>query len=46
MPFSTFLIGHESLVIQCGEMLLEAGHSIQGVATRNPDVEVGKLAAH
>ncbi|MBO9436734.1 LLM class flavin-dependent oxidoreductase [Ruegeria sp. R13_0] len=39
MPFSTFLIGHESLVIQCGEMLLEAGHSIQGVATRNPDVE-------
>ncbi|MEM6663578.1 MAG: formyltransferase family protein, partial [Pseudomonadota bacterium] len=39
MPFSTFLIGHESLVIQCGEMLREAGHGIQGVATRNPDVE-------
>ncbi len=39
MPFSTFLVGHESLVIQCGEMLLEAGHSIQGVATRNSDVE-------
>jgi len=39
MPFSTFLVGHESLVIQCGEMLLEAGHDIQGVATRNADVE-------
>ncbi|SDW99546.1 natural product biosynthesis luciferase-like monooxygenase domain-containing protein [Ruegeria halocynthiae] len=39
MSLSTFLIGHESLVIQCGEMLLEAGHSIQGVATRNSDVE-------
>ncbi|KIC45501.1 peptide synthetase [Ruegeria sp. ANG-S4] len=39
MSFSTFLAGHESLVIQCGEMLLEEGHSIQGVATRNKDVE-------
>ena len=39
MSFSTFLIGHESLVIQCGEMLLEARHNIQGVATRNTDVE-------
>lgn len=39
MSFSTFIVGHESLVIQCGEMLLEAGHSIQGVATRNKDVE-------
>jgi natural product biosynthesis luciferase-like monooxygenase protein len=39
MPFSTFLVGHESLVIQCGELLLEAGHEIQGLATRNPDVE-------
>ncbi len=39
MSFSTFLVGHESLVIQCGEMLREAGHGIQGVATRNKDVE-------
>ncbi len=38
MAFSTFLVGHESLVIQCGEMLLDAGHTIAGVATRNRDV--------
>ena len=38
MSFSTLLIGHESLVIQCGTMLREAGHGIQGVVTRNADV--------
>ncbi len=38
MPFSTLLIGHESLLVQCGTMLLEAGHNIRGVVTRNPDV--------
>ncbi len=38
MSFTTLLIGHESLVIQCGTMLREAGHGIQGVVTRNDDV--------
>ncbi|WP_170605711.1 MupA/Atu3671 family FMN-dependent luciferase-like monooxygenase [Ruegeria arenilitoris] len=38
MSFTTVLIGHESLVIQCGTMLREAGHGIQGVVTRNEDV--------
>lgn len=38
MSFTTLLIGHESLVIQCGTMLREAGHGVQGVVTRNDDV--------
>ena len=39
MPhFSAVLIGNESLAIQCGEMLREAGHSIAAVVTRNPDI--------
>ncbi len=50
MSFTTLLIGHESLVIQCGTMLREAGHGIQGVVTRNPDVrtwaEAEGLAVH
>lgn len=37
--FSTVLIGHESLVIQCGELLRGEGHSISAVVTRNSDVE-------
>jgi len=36
--FSAVLIGNESLAIQCGEMLREAGHSIAAVVTRNPDI--------
>jgi len=32
------LIGHESLAIQCGSMWLEAGHLLDTVVTRNPDV--------
>jgi len=32
------LIGHESLAIQCGTMWLEAGHLLDAVVTRNPDV--------
>ncbi|MEX0278528.1 MAG: MupA/Atu3671 family FMN-dependent luciferase-like monooxygenase [Ruegeria sp.] len=38
MSFTTLLIGHESLVIQCGTMLRDAGHGVQGVVTRNQDV--------
>lgn len=36
--FSAILIGHESLVIQCGELLRGDGHSIAAVVTRNADV--------
>jgi len=39
MPhFSAALIGNDSLTLQCGEMLREAGHSIAAVITRNPDI--------
>jgi natural product biosynthesis luciferase-like monooxygenase protein len=39
MPaFSSLLIGHESLAIQCGQMLLDAGHPVRAVVTRHPDV--------
>ncbi len=37
--FSTVLIGHESLVIQCGELLHSEGHGISAVVTRNSDVK-------
>jgi len=37
--FSAVLIGNESLAIQCGEMLREAGHTIAAVVTRNADIE-------
>ena len=36
--FSSVLVGHESLVIQCGDLLIGAGHEIAAVVTRNPDV--------
>lgn len=36
--FSSVIIGNESLVIQCGEMLLEAGHPIRAIVTRNPEI--------
>ncbi|WP_147114319.1 MupA/Atu3671 family FMN-dependent luciferase-like monooxygenase [Tateyamaria sp. syn59] len=39
LSFSTILIGHESLVIQCGELLRDAGHRISAVVTRNNDVK-------
>ncbi|MBM1220408.1 LLM class flavin-dependent oxidoreductase [Ponticoccus sp. SC2-23] len=37
--FSVLLIGHESLTVQCGRMLLEAGHRISGVVSDDPDVK-------
>ncbi len=36
--FRSVIIGNESLAVQCGEMLLEAGHAIAAVVTRNRDV--------
>ena len=36
--FSCIIVGNESLVIQCGEMLREAGHSVKAVVTKNNDV--------
>lgn len=37
--FSSIIIGNESLAIQCGEILLEGGHTIAAVVTRNDDVQ-------
>ncbi|MDT8857334.1 LLM class flavin-dependent oxidoreductase [Paracoccaceae bacterium Fryx2] len=39
-PFSSIVIGNESLLIQCSEILLSRGHAIAAVITRNPDVAV------
>ena len=36
--FTALLIGNESLTLHCGQMLLDAGHSISAVVTRHPDV--------
>ena len=36
--FSCVVIGNESLLIQCGEILLGRGHRIEAVVTRNPEV--------
>ncbi|MHA7867417.1 MAG: MupA/Atu3671 family FMN-dependent luciferase-like monooxygenase [Salipiger thiooxidans] len=36
--FSTVVIGNESLLVQCAEKLLGAGHAIRAVVTRTPDI--------
>ncbi len=36
--FSTILIGDEALTCQCGQMLLDRGHTIAAVVTRNAEV--------
>ncbi|WP_370047086.1 MULTISPECIES: MupA/Atu3671 family FMN-dependent luciferase-like monooxygenase [Salipiger] len=36
--FSSVVIGNESLLVQCSEKLLAAGHPIRAVVTRNPDI--------
>lgn len=36
--FSVLLIGNESLTRECGQVLLDRGHRIAAVVTRNPDV--------
>ncbi len=38
MPFRAVIIGNESLAIQCGEMLRDAGHTLSAIVTRNTDV--------
>ncbi len=37
--FSSVIIGNESLAIQCGEILLNSGHEITTIVTRNADVK-------
>ena len=37
--FSCFAVGDESLLIQCGELLLGAGHEIRGLLTKAPALE-------
>ena len=37
--FSSVLCGAESLLIQCGEILLDRGHEIRAVATRSRQIE-------
>ncbi|MCR8549102.1 LLM class flavin-dependent oxidoreductase [Salipiger sp. P9] len=36
--FSSVVIGNESLLVQCSEKLLAAGHPIRAVITRNADI--------
>ncbi len=36
--FSSVLIGNESLLVQCGEMLLARGHQLRAVVTRNAEI--------
>ncbi|WP_069301131.1 MupA/Atu3671 family FMN-dependent luciferase-like monooxygenase [Neptunicoccus sediminis] len=38
MSYRAVVIGNETLTIQCGEMLREAGHTVVAVVTRHPDV--------
>ncbi len=38
-PFRCFVMGNESLLVQCSEVLLAGGHKILGVVTRAPDIE-------
>ena len=42
--FSALLIGNESLTSQCGQILLERGHRIDAVVTRNTDVKKWALS--
>ena len=36
--FSCFLIGSESLLVQCAEILIERGHEVRGVASGEPSI--------
>jgi len=42
--FSAWLIGENSLVTECGAVLLDAGHEVRGIVS--PDAEVRRLAAN
>ena len=37
--FSCIVIGNESLLIQCAEILLDKGHEVRAVVTRNPEIQ-------
>ncbi|MGF1467099.1 MAG: MupA/Atu3671 family FMN-dependent luciferase-like monooxygenase [Sandaracinaceae bacterium] len=37
-PFRCYLMGSESLLVQCGEVLLDRGHRILGVVTATDDI--------
>lgn len=41
--FSCVVIGNESLLIQCGEILLARGHRLEAVVTRNGEVRAWAL---
>ncbi len=43
MSFSALLIGHEALTVQCGAMLLDAGHSLTAVVSDDADVKAWAL---
>ncbi len=45
MTFDALLVGHESLTIQCGTMLIEAGHRVVAVVTDDAAV-TGWAARH
>jgi natural product biosynthesis luciferase-like monooxygenase protein len=36
--FSSILIGNQALLVQCGQILLERGHTISAVVTRTPSI--------
>ncbi len=38
-PFSCFLIGADTLLMECGDVLLDRGHDVRGVVTGAPRVE-------
>lgn len=43
--FTSVLIGDESLLIECAKLLIQRGHGIQAVATRNDDVALWATGA-
>ncbi|ANT60177.1 peptide synthetase [Salipiger sp. CCB-MM3] len=43
--FSSVVIGNESLLVHCGAKLLQAGHEIKAVVTRNPEITAWAQAA-
>jgi hypothetical protein len=36
--FSCYIIGEESLLIQCADILLERGHDIRGLISQSPAI--------
>jgi natural product biosynthesis luciferase-like monooxygenase protein len=38
MKFSCFVVGEQTLTIQCADCLLDGGHDVQGVIAQNPDI--------